>query len=89
MTSNVQLSTMANFKAEFHEQYGEEINTCLLESHLKMSKPRANVVSFDENVSYLSTSMNLYDTELFYEQNSYRVCTRDVIKFSNPKLKSH
>ena len=26
-----------------------------------MSKSRANVVSFDENVSYLSTSMNLYE----------------------------
>ena len=47
--------------AEFDEQYDEEMNICLLESHLKMSKPRANVVSFDRNVSYLSTSMNLYE----------------------------
>ena len=60
MTSNVLLSTMANLKAEFHEQYDEEMNICLLESHLKMSKPHANV-SFDENVSYLSTSMNLFE----------------------------
>ena len=52
---------MANLKAEFHEQYDEEMNICLLESHLKMSKPHANAVSFDENVSYLSTSMNLYE----------------------------
>ena len=52
---------MANLKAEFHEQYDEETNICLLESHLKMSKPHVNVVSFDENVSYLSTSMNLYE----------------------------
>ena len=51
----------ANLKAEFHEQYDEEMNICLLESHLKMSKSRANVVSFDENVSYLSTSMILYE----------------------------
>ena len=51
----------ANLKAEFHEQYDEEMNICLLESHLKMSKSRANVVSFDENASYLSTSMILYE----------------------------
>ena len=73
LISNVQLSTMANLKAEFHEQYDEEMNICLLESHLKMSKPHVNVVSFDENVSYLSTSMNLYERnkQFFYEQNSY------------------
>ena len=59
MTSNVRLSTMANLKAEFHEHltrprgvyYDEEMNTCLLNY----------VVSFDENVSYLPTSMNLYE----------------------------
>ena len=61
MNSNVRLSNVANLKAEFHEQYDEERNICLLESHLKMSKPHANVVSFDENVSYLSTSMSLYE----------------------------
>ena len=39
---------------------------------LKMSKSHANVVSFDENVSYLLTSMNLYErNEHFYERNSY------------------
>ena len=52
---------MANLKAEFHEQSDEEMNICLLESHLKMSKSHANVVSFDKNVSYLSTLMNLYE----------------------------
>ena len=81
MTSNVRLSTMANLKAEFHEHltrprgvyYDEEMNICLLESHLEMSKSHANVVSFDENVSYLSTSMNLYERNehFFYKQNSY------------------
>ena len=60
---------MANLKAEFHEHltrprgvyYDEEMNVCLLESHLEMimSKSHANVESFDETVSYLSTSMNL------------------------------
>ena len=47
------------------------MNICLLESHLKMSKPRANVLSFDENVSYLSTSaMNLYErNEQFFFMN--------------------
>ena len=50
---------MANSKAEFHEQYGIEMNICLLESHLKMSKFNDNVVSLYENVSYLSISMNL------------------------------
>ena len=68
MTSNVRLSTMANLKAQFHEhftrpgvKYDEEMSICLLESDLKMSKSHANVVSFDENVSDLSTSMNLYE----------------------------
>ena len=82
MTSNVRLSTMANLKAEFHEHltrprgvnYEEGMNICLLESHLKISKSHANVVSFDENVSYLSTSMNLYERNehfFFYKQNWY------------------
>ena len=46
-----------------------EMNICWLE----MSKSHANVVSFDENVSYLLTSMNLYERNehFFYEQNSY------------------
>ena len=69
MTSNVRLSTMANLKIEFHEhltrrrgvKYDEEMNICLLESHLKKSKSHANVLSFDENVSYLSTSINVYE----------------------------
>ena len=59
---------MANLKAKFHEhltrsgvKYDEEISICLLESRLEMSKSHANVVSFDENVSYLLTSMNLYE----------------------------
>ena len=69
MTSNVRHSTMANLKAEFHEhltrpgvKYDEELSICLLEGDLKMSKSHANeMVNFDENVSYLSTSMNLYE----------------------------
>ena len=51
---------MANLKAEFHEHltrpgvtYDVERSICLLESDLKMSKSHVNVVSFDENVSYL------------------------------------
>ena len=60
---------MVNLKAEFHEhltrprgvKYDEEMNICLLESRLGISKSHANVVSFDEIVSYLLTSMNLYE----------------------------
>jgi len=66
LTSNVRISTMANLKAEFHEHMSrsgvkndQETCICLLESDLKMSKSHANMVSFDENVSYLSTLMNL------------------------------
>ena len=77
MTSNVRLSTVANLKAEFHEHLtrprGEEINICLLESQLEMSKSHANMVSFDENVSYLSTSMNLY------EQNEHFLSTKQLV----------
>ena len=72
---------MANLKAKFHEHltrprgiyYDEEMNICFLESHLKTCKSHANVVSFDENVSYLSTSMNLYERNeyFFYKQNSH------------------
>ena len=73
MTSNVQISTLANLKDELHEhltrsgvKYVEGMTICWLESELKMSKSHANVVSFDEDVSYLSTSMNLYErNEIF------------------------
>ena len=37
----------------------EEMRICLLESDLKMSKSHAIVVGFDDNVSYLSTSVSL------------------------------
>ena len=57
----VRLSTMANLKAEFHEHYDEEMNICLLESHLKMSKPHANVVSLMRMSLICLTSMNLYE----------------------------
>ena len=53
---------------EFHQhltrpgvKYSEKVSICLLESDLKMSKSHANVVSFDANASYLSTSTNLYE----------------------------
>ena len=59
---------MANLKAEFHEhltcpgvKYDEDRSIFLLESDLKISKSHADVVSSDENVSYLLTSMNLYE----------------------------
>jgi len=40
-----------------------------------MSKSRASVVSFDENVCYLSTLMNLYEgnEQFFNERNSYLI----------------
>ena len=41
----------------------------MLESDLKMSKSHANVVSFDENVSYLSTSTNLYERKEHFFMN--------------------
>ena len=75
-----EISNMANLKAKFQEhwthpgvKYDEETSICLLQSDLKMSKSHANVVSFDENVSYLSTSINLYEGNaiMFYERNSY------------------
>ena len=42
---------------------------CLLESRLEMSKSHANVVSFHENVSYLLTSMNLYERNEHFFMN--------------------
>ena len=76
MTSNARLSNIANWKAEFHEhltrprgvKYDEEMNICLLE-RLEMSKSHANVVRFDENVSYLLTSMNLYERNEHFFMN--------------------
>jgi len=54
--------------AEFQEhlsrlgvQNDQEMCICLLASDLKMIKSHAYVVSFDENVSYSSTLMNLYE----------------------------
>ena len=68
---------MANLKVEFYEhltrpgvKYDEEMSIRLLWSDLKMSQSHANVVSSDENVSYLSTSMNLYEPkEQFFFMN--------------------
>ena len=64
------------WKAGFHEhltrpgvKYDEEKSVCLLESDLKMSKSHANVVSLDENVSYLSTSMNLCERRNIFFMN--------------------
>jgi len=57
---------MANLKTEFHEhlsrpgvQNDQEMCIFLLESDLRMIKSHANVVSFDKNVSYSPTLMNL------------------------------
>ena len=70
---------MANLKTEFHGhltrpgvKYHDEMSICLLESDLKMSRSHANVISFDENVSHFSTSMNLYERkeQFLLEQNS-------------------
>ena len=68
--------TMANLIAEFHEhltcpgvKYGEETSICLLESDPKMSKSHANVVSFYENVSYLSNSVKLYEGKEHFFMN--------------------
>jgi len=59
---------MANLKAEFQEhlsrpgvQNDQEMCIWLLASDLKMIKFHANVVSFDENVSYSSTLINLFE----------------------------
>jgi len=59
---------MANLRVEFHEHLTRQgvkndkvMCICLLERDLQMSKSRANVVSFHENVSYSSTLMNLYE----------------------------
>ena len=71
---------MANLNVEFHGnltrpgiKFDGEMSICLLESDLKMSKSHASVVNFDENVSYLSTSMNLYERkeQFLHERNSY------------------
>jgi len=72
---------MANLKAEFHEhlsrpgvQNDQEMWICLLESERKMIKSHANVVSFDENVSYSSILMNLY------ERNKQLLMNKTAIK---------
>ena len=55
-------------------------NICLLESDLKMSKAHDNEVSFGENVSYLSTSMNLY------ERNEQFFMTKTAIDLTGQTL---
>ena len=49
---------------------------CLLESDLKVSKSYANVVTFDENVSYSSTVMNLYERNEQYLMNETAIENR-------------
>jgi len=52
---------MANLEAEIHKHLTHPgIKNCLLKSDQKMSKSYVNVVSFDDNESYLSTLRNLY-----------------------------
>ena len=69
------LSTMANLKAEFYEQYDEEMKICLLESDLNVSKSHAYVESFDENVSYYVfvdlNELMIERNNFFYERNCY------------------
>ena len=43
------------------QAHGRYINSSLLEGDLKMSKSHATVLSYDENVSYLSSTTNLYE----------------------------
>ena len=84
---------MANLKAEFHEhltrprgvKYDEEMNICLLESRLEMSKSHANMVSFDENVSYLLTSMNLYERNEHFVGSFCRYRSTDYVSLRKTK----
>ena len=78
LTSNVRISTTANLSAEFHEhltrpgvQNDQEMSTCLLEP--------TNVVSFDENVSYSETLMNLYERNEHFSTNETRTNTDTII----------
>ena len=48
----------------------------MLESDLKVSKSYANVVTFDENVSYSSTVMNLYERNEQYLMNETAIENR-------------
>ena len=52
-------------------------DTITSEMSLKMSKSHANVVSFDENVSYLLTSMNLY------ERNEQFLWTKQLLNWQD------
>ena len=68
LTSSVRISTMANLKAEFHEHLTRPgvQNDQRVAFVCRKVTWKANVVSFDENVSYSSTLMNLYErNELF------------------------
>ena len=63
------------FKTRPHGvNHDEEMSISLLQSHLKMSKSHVNVVSFDDNVSYLLTSM------ILYEQNKHFFINKTAIE---------
>ena len=86
LTWNVRISTMANLRAEFHEhltrqgvENDQEMCICLLERDLQMSESHANVVSFDENVSYSSTLMNLYERNKHFLMNETAIGNRTNI----------
>jgi len=51
----------------------------LLERDLQMSKSHANVVSFDENVSYSSTLLNLYERNEQFLMNETAIENRTNI----------
>ena len=77
---------MANWKAEFHDHLtcpgiknDQQMCICLLESDPKMSISHANVVSFDENMSYSSTLMNLYERNEQFLMNETAIENRTNI----------
>ena len=83
---------MANLKVEFYEhltrpgvKYDEEMSIRLLWSDLKMSQSHANVVSSDENVSYLSTSMNLYERkeQFFMNETAIELTGQTLVPLYN------
>jgi len=54
------------------QAHGGYINSRLLESDLKMSKPHVNVVSFDENVSHLSNFLERNEHfNSYWKQNKH------------------
>ena len=79
---------MASLKVEFHEQCDEEMNICLLERHLKMSKSHANLELTTFNRHRVKFRFKLCSPYLFCLFKYIHVNSEWDVKYTNFQILS-